>query len=396
MNPLNIDLYVCNNPQLGGNPDEILKTINNKVNNCIIDQSRNFIFKYDSNNLKTTPESIYLGKGSNTLVMSIQHVGNVHELDNKKLIIRITDSEVFKPEKYVHDVQLVGHCIPKVYMYGKLIYNQQKIYGYVICKKYHVLNDADIQQIRTQDKQLILNDLVKCLDKLQKAHYVLWDLKIQNIGYDDQYNCIIIDYDETTILEESVPPHANTYYPAYLYIKYFSFNGKYDDTTLKSHIMLNKVSANGLADVILALFFITTSDQRKVNSSMSHLYHGGNYSSFDGKIINLTNYLRDSWHINAFVNLVDCSAIHTYVSVLQPRPMSDEYNKALKKILFDFDTYTGLLSPDYYKIPTYEKVLNDLVMAENAMELIGGDGRYKEKYEKYNKKISTLLNNKTN
>jgi hypothetical protein len=253
-------------------------------------------------------------------------------------------------------------------------------------------------------------DLINCLIILQNNNYALWDLKLQNIGYGNNYNCVIIDYDEHTILPINKSSSANTYYPTYVYINYLSFKNKYNDNTFINNINLNKIPVAGLADVILGLFFKIKQNEEITSASLYNLHEGGTFKSAYSNNsstfhIYSTNPNKANWWTESFLNLVNGKKIQEYLSLLSVNNAWENQHTKLINILFNYEYYTGLLSPEYSKIPTFEEVRRELYdsstyfipMEIDKFDMVGGSNiAYKKKYEKYlnqNKNLIDEINN---
>lgn len=409
--PINVDLMIqCKaehlfSDQVGGNPDSNLTAINNIVYKCVASFDNKYVFHYDRSNTKTSNNSKYLGKGSNTVVMSmIQHTGQ-KELDGKTFVMRVTElNETIKIQKYIEDRNLCGRYIPSLYYYGILHCDGGVKLNYVISQKCEVLSKNNIEKMTFENKKTFLKDLIECLVILQKYGYVLWDLKIDNIGYVNGYECVIIDYDEKTILPEKLGLSTNTYYPTYYYFG-LSFHKKYSNEIILQNMKYDKFPIAGLADVILNLFFKIKRENIITQASLFHLHIGGLYSSVN---TNNSSYLykydttvkNSNWWNDSYLNLANGVKIKEYLSLVSTSDEWNEFHSKLINIMFNYELYTGLLSPDYTKIPYFSEVRENLfhtkneIVPINALDMVGGKINYKKKYEKYLKLNKLLLQNK--
>lgn len=153
----------------------------------------------------------YYKKGSNTAVYIVKK-NNIGE----DLILRITINPNFEISKYRHDINLnIKNNLPDYLYYGIINVPKKIKYHYSICKKYHVMNDmikddydytTNIYNytiiISFNDRWIFFQNLLKLLMHLELKDYLINDFKLDNIGYDDNYNPIIIDYDQDTINKE--------------------------------------------------------------------------------------------------------------------------------------------------------------------------------------------------
>jgi len=400
--PLNIDLQIdCKSEELystmvGGNPETNLKSINNIKFKCLKSIDGNYNFIYDNTNVYASEKSMYLGKGSFTVVMSIIQKSGMEELNNLNFVIRITDiHNNFDISKYIQDKQLINKYVPTAYYYGIIKCENNVKLNYVIVQKCQTFDKTNINKISFENKKKFLLDLVSCLDILQKNKYALYDLKIQNVGYVNDNQCVLIDYDKNTILPITQSSEVNTYYPTYIYINYLSFIDKYDPSTFLDILKVDKISISGLADIILNLFFVIEHNNNVTPASLTDLHYGGVYKSVNTKnTLNLhkfTNSEKKHWWTESFLNLVNGHKIKEYLSLLSSDDNWSNYQEELINILFNYDNYTGLLSPEYNKIPTFENI--KIILSKfDTTSMIGGNAeKYKMKYKKYKSKCKKYL-----
>lgn len=404
--PINIDLVIkCKQEQLfsdqvGGNPDTNLRSINNLVYQCVSSPDNKYTFYYDQTNTHELNNSRYLGKGGNTVVMSIIQSNGIPTLNTKQFVMRVTElTDKFNVTKYIEDKKLVGRYVPEAYYYGILYCDGGVKLNYVIAQKCNIFSQTTINNMVYSHKQSFLSDLLECLSALQKNDYVLWDLKIHNVGYTDDYKCVLIDYDDKTILPTTQWSRVNTYWPTYIYINRISFEGKYEIQTIMNNVKLNKLSVAGLADVILGLFFTVKNNEKILNASLHNLHSGGKFkSSYTNNSSDFHVYSQNTdWWTKSFLNLVSGEKIKEYLFLLSARVGWDIYHTNLINVLFNYDSYTGLLSPEYSKIPTFEEVITMLYgepieLINHYESMVGGSNiEYKKKYEKYLKLNQSLL-----
>ena len=411
-NPIELKLIVsCNSNdilQIGGNPDTNLLAINNLKFTCLESHDKKYKFEYDDTNSKIHNKSKYLGKGGNTIVMSIKQTRGSNEFNNTYFVIRITDiHNHFNLNKYLDDVSVCGRYIPRVYYYGTLYCADNVQLKFAIVQKCNVFSTNVIENMSDTEKQLFLADLLNCLILIQKNNYVLWDLKIDNVGYVDNYKCVLVDYADDTILDSSLFGTTNTYYPTYMYLNYFSFGNAYDSTKLRSGIYFEKIPVAGLADIILNLFFKIMRNNVQSHSSLFDLHIGGSFSSISGSLLQIDTYNKNNWWVESFANLVNGQKINDYLLLLHENNTKDEFREKLLYVLFDYKSFSGLLSPEYSKIPSFEEIRNKLFESvinevlnndEIVNNLVGGNinAEYKIKYQKYlthNKNIKKILEN---
>jgi len=378
--PINIDLILSCSTQIGGHikPIDMINDINNKKFKCLKSIDNSITFEYDDTyNIQNTNESTYLGKGSYTGVFAIKQITESLQLPrnnniNETLILRITE-EPFNLNKYLSDNNIINN-IPYAYYYGKITINNITSYNYLITKKYNIFTDENIKILSIQNKKLILYDLVSCLSILEQHKYIINDLKTANIGYDENFRVILIDYDEITIVMSDSPEYLNTYEPAFVFILYYSLDKYYDEKYLKDNFnkpaIKSKLSVNGFVDIILQLFFTIiikniTNDITNTNNTIKYivnditvipkiynLYNGGItiFDSYTKKKYSLKTCLSNTGRTHSYLNLLDTEIINNYMNCLKfytnDMRLSDKLIFIMKQ----------LLNIDYLKIPTYFQI----------------------------------------
>jgi hypothetical protein len=94
-----------------------------------------------------------------------------------------------------------------------------------------------------------MTSLIEGLINLEHKNCIIEDLKLENIGYDTDYNCKILDYDHNTIHKLSETKNKIrtiffTYRPIYIF---------YD--TLTDDKNYSKYSIGGLTEIIIMLYY---------------------------------------------------------------------------------------------------------------------------------------------
>ena len=193
-----------------------------------------------------TAKKCYIHKrGSFTLVYVINK-----ENYPEDLILRITEEDTFDVNKYKQDIILnIKDNLPEYLYFGDFIVdNSGKKYFYSICRKYKVMDDmCKIKVIAGKSESTTLetfgnrwiffNKLINFLVILETKNFLVNDLKMDNVGYDEKFNPVVIDYNFTTISQ--IISEINTH-------KCYKVNNKYNGT---------KHTISGFMTFIFALFF---------------------------------------------------------------------------------------------------------------------------------------------
>lgn len=237
----------------GGSPEEIIELINlndsNFENILISTLDDNYKFKFTKDNTKYYNGAKYLGKGALTAVYKIKLVSQVsingYMISDKykdELILRIyenmdiaEDTDLYtyrgKPDievggedlyddaqsKFINiwteHKQLFPENIIDLFMYGEIMTATKYIGYYTITRTYS--DEKKLDALSLINKIKYLKKLLEFLIKLRQHGYTYRDLKFPNIGFDknnDEYNFIVLDYDNHTILKYSQVEQLKTDY----------------------------------------------------------------------------------------------------------------------------------------------------------------------------------------
>lgn len=203
---LNINLKIINEQQ-GGGGEEVKEMISNMSTNTqkLVSSDKRFSFNFNDMNHVITMNSNYLGAGSYTGVFGISEepTNPIKIQHGTGIILRVLVQETKIDEyiaKYKADIEKFPHNIPLHYMYGTLTFVYRGITHtkmYVIVKKYY--NSKDILQFDLVPKVKILKSCLQTIKQITEKGMCYRDLKIPNIGCDENYIFIILDYDMKTL-----------------------------------------------------------------------------------------------------------------------------------------------------------------------------------------------------
>ena len=203
---LNINLKIINE-QIGGGSEEVKEMISKMSTNrhTIVSDNKIFRFYFNDMNHVITMNSNYLGAGSYTGVFGISEepTNPIKIQHGTGIILRVLIQETKIDEyiaKYKADIEKFPHNIPLHYMYGTLTFVHSGITYtkmYVIVKKYY--NSKDILQFDLVPKVKILKSCLQTIKQITEKGICYRDLKTSNIGCDENYIFIILDYDMKTL-----------------------------------------------------------------------------------------------------------------------------------------------------------------------------------------------------
>jgi len=233
---------------------------------------------------ETTQLSPLFNKGSFSAVYKINKLDEkLHEiLDTNEYILKIYETvgpiHLFANPKTQAEYKLFEKYFIDIYYYGKISgqarnfnvddYNNTYIeekgqknydFDYYISKKYNVMPyDPTSYEIgdfpgTNQNKFKFLMSNLKYLDDLQKNNMFHGDYKLTNVGWDNDYNLIMIDYDEETlgVADDKDKKFKSSVRPAWF--RYIRNSGLKLDNTFYI-----KYSVEGLINVIENLNFKVT------------------------------------------------------------------------------------------------------------------------------------------
>ena len=252
----------------GGSPEEIIQDINlndsNLENILISTLDNNYKFRFTKDNTQNYNGAKYLGKGALTAVYKIKLVSQVsingYMISDKykdELILRIyenrdiaedtdlymyrgnPDIEVGGEDTYndsqsqfinmwTEHKQLFPENIIDIFMYGEIMSNTKYMGYYTITRTYS--DEKKLEELSLINKIKYLKKLLEFLLKLRHHGYTYRDLKFPNIGFDsisNEYNFIVLDYDNHTILkypqvdklktDYTIEYTVGTYTPLYIF-----------------------------------------------------------------------------------------------------------------------------------------------------------------------------------
>jgi len=374
INPSYIDLLL--KPNLtGGNLDNVLVSISNIKNKYLEEKSNKsdkLTFQFiDEYNTQKEKNSNYLGKGVNTVVCAIKQIK-----DNNIYVIRIFERDLHSVQKiinhnYKNDKNNFDKAIPNIYCYGRLLNdhdtNPTKVeLCYMIVDLYH----TNFNKLNFCKKIKIFVNLLELLKKAHEKNYFFWELKFDNIGYDNDYNCVMIDYDDHCVKSFPVSDpywYGGTYHAVYIMGmmalgQQHGLNTQHVNDEFHKHLLPvkyhDKLGICGLPDIIFNFFFIST---------IKYIF-----SDIEGE--NKKGNIRHSaYNFYEYVELR--KKIQKYPRIYDKDKYNDFYND-IYDLLIDNDA-NGILSLYYHKVPTYEQMLNTFQKYKlKKKNIYGGNKKY--------------------
>jgi len=226
---------------IGGNcgsfPQRVIIDIPLKFPNeneyMITDITNKTRFKFHNNSKAFINDNIYFGCGTFSAIYSIKVDKSTPEINSlipdkykDELILRIyqnPSSDKLKDDLKIGDVdvyndlqsnfirnwmkhkKLFPNNIIDIYLYGDIqlqtTYGERYIGFYTITRQYII--EDEIKKFTLNNKMSYLKNTIEFLKKLEVANLTLRDMKFENSGSDSDYNFIVIDYDNDTILNEN-------------------------------------------------------------------------------------------------------------------------------------------------------------------------------------------------
>ena len=280
----------------GGDADTILSIISDEYNNLKKineNKKKNYnlgikqIDKFPATiDFKIIPynEDLVFKSGTYSAIYELKNQYNLS--DNKKYILRLfdhTDIHLLGLKKVRNEYDIFLKYLIHIYYYGTLhIVKIGKVkpilIDYLITKKYN--NDSSTFTL-SQKYKFLINNIQMLLDlRIQNCFHS--DYKLSNIGWDDELNIILIDYDKNTIMKitdqiiTKIRDNDNiitrltfhhTYIPKYLMHSNKIFVNDSDISTY------DKFSVGGLVEIILKLQFpIDLITEFRLNDSYENIF----------------------------------------------------------------------------------------------------------------------------
>ena len=208
-----LEFYNYSLDQDAGEADNIWPLVKNfyiKNNLTIGVKGVNFKYKIIANANNRDKFAPLHAMGMYTAIYKLQNAK--HKNDNTKYILRLYERDttinnlhLFDTEKIRKEYNLFNKYLIKIYHYGSTIL-ENKSFDYIITKEYNVVeydNYNSISNLTNKNKFKFLYNNVKMLYDLQKNNMFHGDYKIENIGWDENMNIVLIDYDYDTLQEVS-------------------------------------------------------------------------------------------------------------------------------------------------------------------------------------------------
>jgi hypothetical protein len=174
-----------------------------------------------------------LAAGSFTAVYKTKYNGSDY-------ILRLTSETYNKihflyENKVENNYNIYSNHMMQIFLHGKInfkdpspaiLYNPRDrgpitkfTFDYILTRAYN--NSEKVSLLTNANKYKLVENLLILLDKMFKNNEFHTDLKLDNIGWNENYDIILIDYDEKTIMsldEIKQPPYKvkiSTYWPRY-------------------------------------------------------------------------------------------------------------------------------------------------------------------------------------
>lgn len=411
-------------PQSGGmTATEIISEISHTSRKILCD----YTDSKEGDKLFEFKEDISCANGASTALYKIKPTSSetrINLLHRDKLLIRIYDDgcshkdlALFIETKYKKHKEDYPINIIDVFYYGR-IYIKEHEWCYLITRTYNTTNALVTPSKLTSPTLLLIQSmrllkaLLVFLNDLYVKNICYRDLKTTNIGYNDSFNLVVIDYDIFTLLsiddvfklhtqrQAHKPYIYGTYTPKYivrdidvatsLFAQEITKKIESVDVTYEHDFVpisiaefqgLNKMYSIGLAETIASLFF---NDYITVDQMNQPLFQTPNkyfVSDYDATHVH-TKYP----DIKKFLDI-----IRTDLKNMQPKSIyRSEVNliKLLKHIIANLT-----VTPYYTDIYTPEQILNLITKYETTHDIsflsfdcvnnIMIDGKNYEKMDKF-------------
>lgn len=269
--------------------NKILKIIENRKNDKIKknynlgikaknDSIKNLNFRI-INHIENKKISPAFKNGSYTVLYELKNESN--KKDETKYLLRLIDSEkvhICDLLKVKTEFELYKKYMYSVYYYGILNvletgHARPHRMDYIITKFYN----TDISKFTNKEKYTFLINVIQMLLDLKNNNSFHADFKLENIGWDDNLNIVLIDYDQNTIININESIYTKTT-PRYYKLNFpYTYLPKYLVSDEKNYVLnteyakYDKFSVGGLSKLISKLGLEDLNTEYKLNDSYENI-----------------------------------------------------------------------------------------------------------------------------
>jgi hypothetical protein len=371
--------------QVGGSPEDVIKQMNTMKNKYLMFKDRKIAWTFDENNKKMLDGSIFLANGAMTAVFSLKLIKNetTFKVDDKtQYILRVenntpnggvaslTDAEM---NQFITQWKMDKRKYPKniidIFYYGALIQNGVAIGKYTLTRRYN--DESKFETLNLFQKQQFMCNMLRFLAKMKEDDIFYRDFKWWNIGFDDDINFIVLDYDFKTLLRKNHPEFImcvneakkspqtskdiNQYnhtmnYCNGTFLPYHMMNNVFD----KTNPNFDKAYCVSLAMILIALFYSPTDDTKQLLTFISQ--HG---TTIDSMVKEGQQLQQIATYIKADVNAILSNATPSFTK--QECEIANMYYKTNtyeEFLAFLRVTIENLISLEYKDIMYPNRILN--------------------------------------
>jgi hypothetical protein len=199
--------------------------------------------------------------GSYTVIYELKNESD--KKDEIKYLLRLIDSEkvhLCDLLKVKTEFELYKKYMYSVYYYGILNvletgHARPHKMDYIITKFYN----TDISRFTIQQKYKFLINIIQMLIDLKNNNSFHGDFKLENIGWDDNLNIVLIDYDQNTIVninesiyEKTTPRYYRLNFP-YSYLPRYLISDDKKYVINFEYVKYDKFSVGGLVNILSKL-----------------------------------------------------------------------------------------------------------------------------------------------
>lgn len=175
--------------------EKILNSLNNTQRRLKVKDEEEY-YTFTDNNKKNKDELEYLTNGAYSVLFEIQNE------QGKVFILKcFYDNECNLLNSYnkYKELELTGTHMMNIYMMGNIYDDNYIQCQYLITDKYN--NETDIKNFSFEDKFDLFIQIYNFINDCIENEILYRDVKLKNIGCDENNNFIILDFDDKTLLE---------------------------------------------------------------------------------------------------------------------------------------------------------------------------------------------------
>lgn len=373
------DIELVDNDLTGGNTRESSILLNN-INNInkklkFVDEDKYYTF---TNRNVLSGNINYLNNGAYSVIFEIEDENNnkfilkcfYENYQNDEIYTNLLESYL----KYKNNDYTKNNLL-NIYNIGNLYDDNQVICQYLITDIYK--NEEDIKELSFENKFNLFVQIYDFINLMRINNILYRDVKLKNVGMDNNNNFIILDFDKYTLIDYNKAQNINwlqecTELCPGTFLSYYIYNNLFiiDSDKLSINKIYDKINSLPLATIILELFFSNNDLLIYVLNRFKN-YNTNfkiNYDEIVNDINNLEFKYKDEYK-GYFINMLDKLLKKEYDDInMDLENEINNINKILhsQQIIQDAQNINPNFNNKYYH--KYLKYKNKYIQLKNKLE----------------------------